>query len=101
MKESSSVSRTWDLRGSKREGHVEEYWPQDHPGASVGCRGGGMGGRHVERAPDYGRALPSMPESRQVPGWKKAGNLVPYLVLKRAGASSEKGMCLPPVLFIN
>lgn len=79
-----------------REGHVEEYcrtilglqWD-----VGVGVWGGGMWKEH----PDYGRLYPPCPESRQVPGWKKAGNLVPYLVLKRAGPAL-KGMCLPPCL---
>lgn len=83
-----------------REGNVEEYcrtilglqW-------DVGVGWGVWGGRHVERTPDYGRALPSLPEGRQVPGWKKAGNLVPYLVLKRAGPALRKAcVCLPVLI---
>ena len=54
-----------------REGHIAEY--KEHPGTSVGHGGKGAWGRHVERAGDYGRALPSLSEGRQVPGWKKAG----------------------------
>ena len=34
--------------------------------------------------------LPSLPEGKQVPGWKKAGNLVPYLAVKRAGPALRK-----------
>lgn len=100
MKESSSVSRTWDLQRQQEKGTLKNtVGPSWGFSGMWGWGGGYGGGRHVERTPDYGRALPSLPEGRQVPGWKKAGNLVPYLVLKRAGPALRKAcVCLPVLI---
>ena len=94
MKESSSVSRTWDLQRQQEKGTL-----LNTVGASWDFSGTWGQGVACGKSRRLWEGLPSLPEGRQVPGWKKAGNLVPYLAVKRAGPALRKAcVCLPVLI---